>query len=166
MGMIGLTTETVSPPHEPDTTFVLRTALSPYECEWVKESAGQEAMGSLARAAGSGAIEAVFKAIDAGRETAEIVDDLNAKLDEDTDEDEESEDTDEDTEKAVRAQYDLDFAAVKLVKEWSYKDNGRKIPVKLRYVRLLDAKTRKWLHDKAWAAMRIHLPEDVLAGNS
>ena len=60
-------------------------------------------------------------------------------------------------EQAARALYDLDFAALKLVESWSYRDSGRKVPVKLKYIRLLDAKTRAWLHDKAWAAMRIHL---------
>ena len=184
MGMIGLTTEKVSPPHEPDTTFVLRTALSPYECEWVKERAGQEAMGSLARAVGPEGIDAVFKAIDAGREAADIVDDLNdatpvLALSPATDGDDDaavkvtaankaaaSKKQADDTERAARSEYDLDFAALKLIKAWSYKDAGRKVPVTLDFIRLLDAETRAWIHDKAWAAMRIHLPEDVLAGNS
>ena len=179
MGIIGLETERVSPPHEPETTFVLRTALSPYECEWVRERTDLEAVGNLASAVGPDALEGVFKAIDAGKAAADIVDDLNRasvlSISPETegvgDDDEElsaantvaakKREADE-ADQAARACYNLDIAAVKLIKSWSY----RKVPVSLKYVRRLDAKTRAWLHDKTWAAMRIHLPEDVLAGNS
>ena len=189
MGMIGLETEQVSPPHEPETMFVLRTALSPYECEWVRERTDLEAVGNLASAVGPDAIQSVFRAIDAGRAAADIVDDLNEvetpvlaispAVDDGEDDDVAKVTAANETaarkaktaakkreadavEQAARALYNLDIAAVKLVKSWSY----RKVPVNLKYVRLLDTKTRAWLHDKTWAAMRIHLPEDVLAGNS
>ena len=68
MGMIGLETEQVSPPHEPETTFVLRTALSPYECEWVRVAAPTWKPWATWRARWvPDAIEGVFKAIDAGK---------------------------------------------------------------------------------------------------
>ena len=72
----------------------------------------------------------------------------------------------------ARQQYDLDKASKSLIKGWSYRYPSRnggkrgKVPVKLETIRMLDAETREWLHDRAWAAMRQHLPEDALAGNS
>ena len=61
---------------------------------------------------------------------------------------------------AMRAQYDLDYGAFRMLKSWSL---ARK--VKLAHVRDLDTATRRWLQDLAWERLRRIRPEE-LAGNS
>ena len=160
MAIIGLQTEKVSPPNEPETTFVLRLALSPRECERAASKTGYEAFGDLTHGVGADAVRTVIAALNEGKSAAEIVERMNEGEEPETDEAKPDPDD-------VRARYDLDYAAFRLIKAWSYRrENGSKIPVKLKYVRDQDRDTRAWLHDKAWAAMRQHLPEDELEGNS
>ena len=151
MGIIGLEREKVEAPD--GTAFTLRTALSPAECEEAEERAGFAAFGKLTGAVGRDGVADVLAAIREGREASEIVEELDgdAAAPEGLD--------------ALRQRYDLDWAGRRLILAWGYRDGKRKVPVKLKYVRMLDSETRDWLHGRVRDAMRAHLPVEQLAGN-
>ena len=68
--------------------------------------------------------------------------------------------------KGDRGGFDMDWAATKIIKAWSYRfPGGKKVPVQLKYVRRLDAQTRDWLHDRTWDAMQDGLG-NVIEGNA
>ena len=136
--------------------------LSPHECEEARRHLGFASIGSITEAVGSSGLKDVIAALNDGESAEDIAEKVNAQAGEETP----SEATETDGE-GLRAQFDLDYAAKRLIKSWSYRDDkGRKIPVKIDTIKMLDADTRAWLHDQAWTAMRPYLPEDVLAGNS
>lgn len=166
--IIGLQTETVTRPNTEDldgpVTFKLRTALSPYECEQAAEQVGFRGINAIMAQTGKTGLRDVIDALSSGRSAEDIATELN---DGETPPDAGEAEGEAKDETKLRAMYDLDWAAARLVRSWSYRDDkGRKVPVKLKYVRMLDATTRSWLHDKVWAAMRHHQPEDVREGNS
>ena len=153
MTIIGLETEKVTGP-DGETTFRLRTALSPYEVEKAAARVGWDALGALAGAAGADRVSALMDGLAGGQEAREAAAEAGIGVSENGDGQDERED-------ARRAQYDLDWASLRLIKAWSYRNGTAKIPVTLKYVRMLDGKTREWLHVKAWDAMQSSLPEDA-----
>lgn len=158
MGMIGLETVRVSPPGDSDAVFVLRTALSTYECEKAKRQLGFSSMGEFVDAVGSDGLQDLLKALGQGRKPEDIAEEMG--LPEDDAEAEEDAD-------AQRAQYDMNYASKLLIKSWNYRDlKGRKMPVTTENIAKLDRDTLKWLHDRAWDGMREHLPKEELEGNS
>ena len=165
--IIGLATQEVTRTDSEgnEVTFVLRKALSPYECEQAAEQVGFRGINAILAQSGKDGLRDVIDALNTGETPKSIAERLNKG--QTVPEDEESAADREARDKALRAQYDLDWAAAKLVKRWSYRDeDGRRIPVKIEYIRLLEAPMRSWLHDRTWAAMRQHLPDEHLAGNS
>ena len=159
--IIGLETETVSPPHDPEATFVLRLALPVSVAERARSIAGFTALANLSTAAGSSQVQSLLDALKSGASAEDVADEVNAAMGEET-----PENTDD-----MREQYDMDYLTYRLIQSWPYRKSGdyttgKKIPVKLKYVRMLDAETRTWLHDKAWEAMRMYLPKEQLEGNS
>ena len=153
MTIIGLETEKVTGP-DGETTFRLRTALSPYEVEKAAARVGWDALGALAGAAGADRVSALIDGLAGGQEAREAAAEAGVGVSENGD-----------GQDGRRAQYDLDWASLRLIKAWGYRNGTAKIPVTLKYVRMLDGKTREWLHDKAWDAMQSSLPEDAHEGN-
>ena len=179
MGIVGLHTERVSPPHDPETVFVLRTALAPALIEQAQKESGYEVLGMLARSAGPGAVQGLLEALGSGRDAEDIAEEMNAGPKAIGPGDgprvgtgpppEDAEDTEAgaapDAPKGDRGGFDMDWAATKIIKSWSYRfPGGKKIPVEMRYVRRLDAQTRDWLHDRTWDAMQDGLG-NVIEGN-
>ena len=184
MAIIGLETERVNPPHEPETTFILRKALSPYECERARSQSAFNSMDRMLESIGPEGFQTVIRALNEGQSAEQIQRSVGPRAlpgevevgnvadlpDEDADDESDvivgdvadlaPEDADE------RDQYDLDSAAKRLVKAWSYRDSkGRKVKVTVEHIRMLDLKTRTWLHDKTWAAMQPSMANGARQGN-
>ena len=185
MPLIGLETERVSPPHEPETWFVLRTALSPWECEKARQQLGFQTMGNMVEAVGSDGFQGIMDALDRGESAEAIVARANERLLPPGDgvevgdvadlEDEGPEvevgdvadlgDGEPEDEVPLRERYDLDAAAKRLIKAWSYRgERGKKVKVTVEHIRMLDRRTREWLHDRVWAAMQPSLATDERLG--
>ena len=67
---------------------------------------------------------------------------------------------------SVRNGIDMDVAATEMIVDWSYTTINKRgrpvpVPVKLEHVRFLDKKTRRWVHDLAWEALKADTDEDV-----
>ena len=188
--IIGLQTERMSfvSPNDPDKTvniFVVRKALSPYQIEKARRQVGYEAISQIVDAAGADGLQDILSALNQGKTPEEIKAELDAAPKalppgDDTGveigtgsppEDEPEVPVQAQPLEALRAsrkaRFDMDWAAAQWIKAWSYRDEkGRKIPVKVKYIRMLDRPTRDFVHDGTWEAMRHDLGDEELAGNS
>ena len=177
MPILGLKTYRISPPHDPDAVFRLRTELAPSQILTARKQVGYEAMAHMAEAAGPGAVNEILEALSEGQSAEEIEARMDGprRLGSGASEEEPGvevgtgappDDPDQPQEQP-REHYDLDWAAAQLIKSWSYRDSaGRKIPVKVKYIRRLDVLTRAWLHDLTWEAMQDGLGVTATEGNA
>ena len=67
------------------------------------------------------------------------------------------------TDEQLREAYDLDIAANLWIICWSYKFPGteKPVPPTVDMIRKLDAKTRRWIHDRVWPLIRTAAEEDL-----
>ena len=154
MPILGLKTVLVSPPHDPDTTFRVRTELSPHQILVARKQISYQAMAHMAEASGPGAVNDIIEALREGRSPEDIEAELNEgprrlgpgdRTDVEVGTGVPPED--EEAGEIEWEEYDMDYLGAELVKSWSYKDpRGHRVPVKVRYVRRLDALTREWVH--------------------
>lgn len=174
----GLRTVTLTMPHDKEAWVEARTSLSPHtalECIQEKQRQHMRAAGGIISEIGEPAFNAALAMLNRGVSVEEAAARLAAagertEAQEPTappaaepDEGPEAITPEKEAElvaAAMRKQYDLDFAVFRMVKKWSLSKK-----VKLAYVRNLDGKTRRWLHELAWDRLRAITPQE-LAGNS
>lgn len=136
--------------------------MSPYHVQKAHVAKGREAFGIRAE------IEDAFGTFERFLEVAEAVRGVQSRPELPAAEHAEESVPEPEPEESVsdtRSQYDLDVAAVAAVKAWGYRSpGGAPLPVKLEYVRLLDAATRDWLHGIVWETM-LPVVEGESAGN-
>ena len=164
MGIIGARTVDAFPPHATEDLFQLLPALSWYHCERIRQRTEADARRVLVETleqaqrfqelgvADAGVMPSPDEQADRQREQAAAFDAMSPR-------------------ERAASRYDPDHAAAALVVAWpdtsDYQDAaGSARPVDVDTVRMLDAATREWLHERAWKAMRPVMPKDVLEGNS
>ena len=140
MGILGLATERVKIPHEPDSWMDLSTELPPIALIRAKQAREHQ---DLEKAAAVLAVMTADQLAAVAPQAPATQAETNGGL--------------------SKEQVCLDTAAVELITAWSYTHprTGRAIPVSVEMVRRLDAATREWIHEQAWDALR----RDGLAGN-
>ena len=168
--IIGLRTEKIPIPHEPGEWMECRTKLPQIELEKSMKARQARAfadMGAVIKEVGVEGLREIFGSQEEDKpifgNPEEDEDPKNKKkrgkgkksnsIEKGTQEDEFQE---------LREQCDLDSAASALVVRWSYThpNDGSRIPVTYDTIRSLDAKTRKWLHDITWLALRPETEEE------
>ena len=83
MGMIGLQTERVSPPNDPEAWMVLRTALAPAICEEAREfaeDAGMVKLQKMQEALGPDMMQKMWDRLEEGADPETLADELNADV--------------------------------------------------------------------------------------
>lgn len=172
MGVLGLEVVKVDIPHEQDEWMLLRTALSPYQmeqCAFSKQRDVATAAAPMIAEMGVDAFDEVLKKLEEGLSVEEIERHMNAPKALPAAKGKKASATPKEAPAAMddRGGYDMDLAGKYLVKDWSYvtPKKRKRVPVNLENIRNLDAVTRKWLHDKAWAAFPDAAPGTV-EGNS